>query len=144
MTFQIKRLALPGVDEEIFTVSQAPVWVDGVWECGDLRFLDMDQKGFEPVPEIPVVITPESPASIRVSPVEFKLLFTSPERILLKSKKTTDPVVEDFYELIDDPRLTYVELTLPVVQYALAHFTDQHYLVEGRKEAITAGQMPTF
>jgi hypothetical protein len=59
-----------------------------------------------------VVPEPEPIAPVVLSPVQFKLLFTPQERIYLKSQKATDPILEDFYELIDDPRLTEISLGL--------------------------------
>lgn len=56
-----------------------------------------------------------------LSPVEFKMLFSSAERISIKA--SADPIVIDFFELINDPRLTQVDRNLKSVQDAV------HYLV---------------
>ena len=58
------------------------------------------------VPEAPA---PERP---RVGPVEFKLLFTSPERLKLKELRAGDLALDDFFEIIEDSRLDYVDLSL--------------------------------
>lgn len=58
-------------------------------------------------------ISPLPPtAAPKVSPVEFKMLFTTAERIAIKSARVTDLVLQDAYEILDDPRLTYVDLAL--------------------------------
>ena len=65
-----------------------------------------------PVIPDPVVPVPVAPIPPKVSPVEFKLLFTSPERIVIKAARATDPVLADAYEILEDPRLTEVDLAL--------------------------------
>lgn len=64
---------------------------------------------------------PPAPVPPKLSPVEFKLLFTSAERIAIKTLRVTDPVVDDFFELLDDPRLTGVNLALQSVQDAVGY-----------------------
>lgn len=61
---------------------------------------------------MPINTNHEQPQEKRVSPVEFKLLFTSQERVAVKTIRTTDPVVDDFYDILEDPRLTIVDLGL--------------------------------
>lgn len=69
-----------------------------------------------------------APAAVKpptVSPVEFKLLFTSGERVAINAilSAKTDPVLSDFYGILDDPRLTGVDMALEsnrnAVGYAL-------------------------
>ena len=61
----------------------------------------------EPVPVPPAPVVPP-----KVSPVEFKLLFTSAERVAIATARKTDAILEDAYSILDDPRLTYVDLSL--------------------------------
>lgn len=96
--------------------------VDGTWEA--------------PAPVIeppPVVVYP------KVSPVEFKLLFTSAERVAIKAARATDPAIDDFYEIIEDPRLTFVDLGLQSTQDALAYMISVNLLTEARSAAILTG-----
>jgi hypothetical protein len=72
---------------------------------------------------------PETPTYTQVSPIQFKLLFTSAERLVIKTLKTTDPVVEDFYEIIEDPRLKTVDFTLQSVRDGVTYVFSK--LVEG-------------
>tara|TARA_R110000772_G_scaffold164199_4_gene275593 strand:- start:1907 stop:2365 length:459 start_codon:yes stop_codon:yes gene_type:complete len=62
----------------------------------------------------PPEVVPEAPAPERprVGPVEFKLLFTSPERLKLKELRAGDLALDDFFEIIEDSRLDYVDLSL--------------------------------
>lgn len=45
-----------------------------------------------------------------VSPIDFMLLFTSVERVALKNIRKTNDIINDFFEIIDDPRLEEVHL----------------------------------
>lgn len=120
---------------EVFVVAAAPIWAGGVWECGDQRFMDVGKNIYTPFNEP------------NVSPVEFKLLWTSQERAAIKTLKDTDPIVDDFYEIIDDPRLTLVNLSLTstqqAVDYLLAKLVAADVLTEeqvaDRREAILSG-----
>jgi len=57
----------------------------------------------------------------RLSPIEFKLLFTGLERIAIRAAKETDPLIADFYDIIDDPRITGIELGLQSTQDGIAY-----------------------
>lgn len=57
---------------------------------------------------------PPAPKREAVSPIRFKMLFTSAERVALK--KHVDPTVQDFMELVNDPRLDVVDLDMTSVQ----------------------------
>jgi hypothetical protein len=56
-----------------------------------------------------------------VSPIRFKLLFTQAERIAIKTVSASDSKLADFYDLLDDPRLTEVDLALPATQAAITY-----------------------
>jgi hypothetical protein len=77
----------------------------------------------------------------RVSPVEFKLLFTPQERVAIKSARADDPVIDDFMEIVGDPRLTYVDLNLQSTQDALSYLVAKGILTEDRKVQILEGKM---
>jgi hypothetical protein len=91
----------------------------------------------EPVEPEPVVV---EPVYEKVTPIEFKLLFTSPERVVIKAARSTDPIVDDFFDLVEDPRLSAVDLGLKSTQDALDYLTAQGLLVEGRKAQILANE----
>ena len=79
------------------------------------------------------------PPDIKVSPIEFKLLFTYQERIAIKAKRANDPILEDFYSIVDDPRLTSVNLSLKSTQDALGYLAMLKLVTKERLEVILAG-----
>lgn len=78
----------------------------------------------------------------KVSPVEFKLLFTPQERIAIKTVRATDAVIDDFYDIAEDPRLTHVDLSLQTTKMAIAYMVSLNLLTAERAEQILAGQAP--
>lgn len=82
-----------------------------------------------------------TPTYPKVSPVEFKLLFTSQERVAIKAARATDPVIDDLYDIVEDPRLTFVDLGLQSTQDALAHMVAQGLLTEDRRSEILSGKL---
>jgi hypothetical protein len=84
---------------------------------------------------------PIKPACPTVSPVEFKLLFTSAERIAIKAARETDPIVEDFYSIVEDPRLTQVDLKLQSTQNAIDYLIAQNLVNADRKFSILNGEL---
>jgi hypothetical protein len=95
----------------------------------------------KPVPPVPV--EPPAPVIVppKVSPVEFKLLFTPQERVAIKAARATDPILDDFYDIVEDPRLTHVDLGLASTQAALDYLTAMGLIAAGRKDVILAGQV---
>ena len=104
-------------------------WIleDGVWTAPVIP---------EPAPAPEPVIN-----YAKVSPIEFKLLFTSQERVAIKSARNTDPVVDDFYDIVEDPRLTHVDLGLQSTQYALAYMAANGLIAESRVAEILTGKV---
>lgn len=87
-------------------------------------------------------VAPESePAPVypQVSPVEFKLLFTSPERVAIKAARASDPVVDDFYDIVEDPRLTFVDLGLQSTQDAIGYMATHGLIAPERVAVILSG-----
>lgn len=82
----------------------------------------------EPVPVYP-----------KVTPVEFKMLFTSAERIAIKDARATDPVVDDYFDIVEDPRLQVVDLGLRSVQEGIHYLQTIGILTEDRVSQILAG-----
>ena len=85
--------------------------------------------------------TPAEPTPPQVSPVQFKLLFTPQERVAIKAAQATDPVIEDFMDIVNDARLTHVDLSLQSTQQGLDYLTAQGILAEGRKAEILRGEV---
>lgn len=113
---------------KIFTVASQPQFSSGIWECGDQRFTDPDGAEYMPVTDAP-----------KVSPVEFTLLFTSAERVAIKAERATDPVIADIYSIVDDPRLTHVDLGLQSTRDAIDYLIGTGLVDATRREAILSG-----
>jgi len=97
----------------------------------------IDGQLVKPVIPDPVPVEPPAPVPPKVSPVEFKLLFTAPERVAIKA--STDPIVQDFFSIVEDPRLTVVDLALQSTQDALAYLETLELIAAGRKDEILTG-----
>ncbi|WP_067101822.1 hypothetical protein [Marinomonas atlantica] len=93
----------------------------------------------------PEPIEPEQVKRSIISPVEFKLLFTLSERVAIAELRKTDPILEDFYSLLDDSRLTAVDLSaasiLEGVDYVINELFNAGKVenVETRKAQILGG-----
>lgn len=87
----------------------------------------------EPVPVEPVITYP------KVSPVEFMLLFTASERVAIKAARETDPVIDDFLDILEDARLSHVDLGLASTQEALDYLTSTGKIAVNRKAEILTG-----
>lgn len=96
----------------------------------------------------PTIIAASAEPDITVSPVEFKLLWTPAERIAAKDLQTTDAVIADFFEILNDSRLTLVNLSLGSTQdgvdYLLTKLEEIGVVAEddvpARRAAILSGQ----
>ena len=114
------------VEFQLVSDNVQPGWrlIEGVWT--------------EPAPVDPPAPVAEHP---KVSPVEFKLLFTAQERVAIKAARATDPVIDDFYDVVEDPRLTFVDLALPSVQEALQYLAATGMITDARREEILTGKL---
>jgi len=85
--------------------------------------------------------TPSEPEAEKIilSPVEFKLCFTAMERVAIKTLGTTDPIVADFLELLNDPRLQTVDLSLTSNANAIDYLIFQGAIAAERREQILSG-----
>jgi len=93
-----------------------------------------------PAPATAPEPTPAPTESPKVSPVEFKLLFTSAERVAIKAARANDPVIDDFYDIVEDPRLTHVDLGLQSTHGALSYMVSVGLLTEARRDEILSGK----
>jgi len=86
-----------------------------------------------PAPE-PVAVKPP-----KVSVIEYKMLFTSAERIAVKA--SADPIIVDLQELMNDPRTVNVDLSLQSISDALDYMTSIGLIAVGRKAEILTGEV---
>lgn len=88
-----------------------------------------------PTPVEPVVVPP------KLSPVQFKMCFTSQERIAIKALRATDPIIDDAFDILDDPRLTTVDLGLTSNQQLIDYLVGLGALTAERAAQIKLGVM---
>ncbi|MDI1231325.1 MAG: hypothetical protein PSU93_09270 [Methylobacter sp.] len=116
------------IDPEI-RAEYVDVPVDGIVTIGDSF---VNGKFGTPLPK-PAVVPPI------VSVINFKMLFTGAERVAISSAKATDPVIADFYSILDDLRTVNVDLALTSVQGMLDYLVSKTLLTAARKAAILTG-----
>lgn len=88
-----------------------------------------------PIPQVVEVVPP------KVSPIEFKLLFTPQERVAIKAARTTDAVIDDFLDIVEDTRLSHVDLALKSTQDCLSYLVSKSIITMARKAEILLGQI---
>ena len=71
-----------------------------------------------------------------ISPISFKLRFTSTERVAIYSAVDTDPVIKDWVSILDDQRLTTVDLTSDGTKDAVAYLVTKKILTQSRANKI--------
>ena len=81
------------------------------------------------------------PTYPKVTPVQFKLLFTSPERVAIKAARATDPVVDDLWELVEDPRMEYVDFGLKSVRDSIGYLATAGLIAPERVAEIISGTL---
>jgi len=85
------------------------------------------------VPPEPVITFP------KLSPMQFKMCFKSAERIAIKAIRTTDPIIEDAFDLLEDTRLTEVDMALKSNQDLIDYLVYLTILTTERAAQIKAG-----
>lgn len=137
---------IPPVPGSYFVKAHANVVIGAEYDPESREFVGIEPPEPEsdpsPIPESPTVPEPRF-----VDPIEFKLLFTAPERVAIKASQ--DPVVQDFFELVEqqreanmrDPSRGRINLRLKSVGDALDYLTATGILAEGRKAEILSGEV---
>lgn len=116
-----------------------PGWslVDGTWTA-------------PPPAPIPEPVSAEPPRRKQLSAPEFKLQFTVTERLSIKAARNapTDAtagqleakaVLDDWFDILDDPRLTTVDLDLPQTLEGLDFLVTLGVLTQARRDEIALG-----
>ena len=102
--------------------------VDGVWV-----------NPVTPEPDTDYVIPEPEKVYPKLSPLEFKMLFTVNERIAIKEAKVTDEILQDGFEILEDTRLTVVDLGLASTQDFIDYMTSLGLLTTERADKIKSG-----
>lgn len=93
---------------DVIDVAKPPVFVAGVWECGDQRFTDATGDQYEVVES--AVLPPTLGA------IAFQRLFTRAERVKARELRATDLELDDIWRQIEDQRTDVVVMALQSVQ----------------------------
>ena len=133
------RDVAPGNPEELYHPDVAKLYDTNVPD--DAENGDGWVNGTLVKPVVPEPVDPPAPVVVppKVSPVQFKLLFSPQERVAIKT--STDPVVQDFFEIVNDPRLTYVDLGLQSTMDAIGYLQSEGLLTGERAAAILTGTL---
>lgn len=131
--WKLKNIETGGLTE----CPEKPVFLAGIWECGLFRITDVSGSVYE------VIDPPVAPP--KLSPVEFKLLFTAEERIAIKTSDS--PVVKDFFELVENQRIVnaadqsrgLIDFGLQSTQKALHYMQSIGLLTADRVNEIISG-----
>ena len=102
--------------------------VDGVWV-----------NPVTPEPDTDYVIPEPEKVYPKVSPLEFKMLFTVQERIAIKEAKATDEILQDVFEILEDTRLTVVDLGLESNQGFIDYMATLGLFTTERADKIKSG-----
>lgn len=81
------------------------------------------------------------PTYPKVTPVQFKMLFTSPERVAIKVARATDSVVDDLWDLVEDPRMEYVDFGLKSVRDSIEYLVTVGLIEPERVAEIISGTL---
>jgi hypothetical protein len=87
----------------------------------------------------------EEIGNLTPTPPEFMArLFTFSERVAIRERRKTDAAVDDFLLLVEDPRLTHIDLTLRSTQDAIRYLSgsDLSLVTLERAERIIKGLTP--
>lgn len=107
----------------------------------DAETLAYFQSQYDAVEEVVVeqpVIAP-TPVAVTVTPIQFKQLFTSAERIAIKNARPTDEIIDDFMTIVDDPNLTAIDLSRASTVEFLDYLVSSSIITAERKDAIKSG-----
>ena len=104
--------------------------IDGVWVNPVTPEPDPDYVAPEPEKVYP-----------KLTPLEYKMLFTVQERIAIKEAKVTDEILQDGFEILEDPRLTVVDLGLASNHGFIDYMVTLGLVTTERADEIKSGLM---
>ncbi|AMC34729.1 hypothetical protein [Janthinobacterium sp. B9-8] len=86
-----------------------------------------------------VTVTPTPATPPKLTPIQFKLCFTVQERLAIEDARVEDRILQDAYKILDDPRLTEVDLGLASTQQIIDYLVGIRCLSTERAEAVKRG-----
>lgn len=76
------------------------------------------------------------PVLLPVSRTEFKQLFTPQERAAIKQAKNTDSLLQEYYEVLDDPSVTSIDLNLQSTKDLVTLLVTKNLLTQERANEV--------
>ena len=74
--------------------------------------------------------------SLKIPRAEFKLLFTAQERIAIKQARNTDSLLQEYYEVLDDPSVISIDLNLQSTKDLVALLITKNLLTQQRANEV--------
>lgn len=96
-------------------------------------------KWSNPTPHVPTPAEPVKRYRTMLTPLEFKMLFTATERVAIKAAAANDPLIADYLEIADDPRLKDVDLSLQANIDGIGYMVSKGLLAASRGATILLG-----
>lgn len=104
--------------------------IDGVWTTPEVPE-PIETEAVEPTePEIKYAV---------MSPIDFKMCLTSAERIAIAGIKDSDPILVDAFSILEDPRLTEVDMNLESNRDLIKYLISLQVIGEDRYLSIVTG-----
>ena len=142
----VENMALDAMTTDPFTLFTPEVAAQFVTVPDEVEnFWTLDNGAWSPPPPAPEPVPqpepePTPPPPPILGPLEFKLLFTAQERIAVAEARKTDAIIEDFFSIIDDPRLKEVNMGLPSTIQGVDYLISKGLVDAARREDILAGK----
>lgn len=95
-----------------------------------------------PVVEMAPVADPVELGNLKPSPMEFLLLLTLAEQATIRAAAPNDPQVGILVSMVDDTRLTFVDLTHPTVIEAIQYLAGAPALLTADRAARVLAGLP--
>ncbi|MCY1705476.1 hypothetical protein [Pannonibacter sp. SL95] len=73
------------------------------------------------------------------TPPEFLLLFTAAERVAIRAARPTNPVISDWLTILEDPRLSEVDVTRQSTRDGLEYLAAENLITPARAAEIGTG-----
>jgi hypothetical protein len=82
---------------------------------------------------------PTSTYLLQITPPAFLLQFTSQERVAIRQARATDLIIDDFMQIVDDPRLKVIDLSLAATKGGIEYLIGKGILTQDRADHILKG-----
>lgn len=84
----------------------------------------------------------EEVSNLAPTPMQFLLMLTAAEQVAIRKAAETDPYVQVLVGMVDDPRMTFVDLTHPTVVEAIQYLAGAPALLTADRAARVLAGLP--